>query len=230
MDTSTDSICFRKNDFNLYAFLLFCIVMYLCFIIRSCRETFLELRQQPQIQQQAGANDSLDKATLLSRLNGLQEELFQCKKGKQMCEMDLQDTQNYVRSQADLRAVDKHDLHGGSHNRLQLERIYNPLVPPERTYPTGRLNAPGTSDFQQIGFIYNNNERLPLYGRPKYPGRTEKYEYYIIDETRNRLKIPYRSKNDNELYDGDTIHVDILNDTFTVKIYDYDQFRYDPRI
>ena len=62
------------------------------------------------------------------------------------------------------------------------------------------MNAPGTSDFQQIGFIYNNNERLPLYGRPKYPGRTEKYEYYIIDETRNRLKIPYRSKNDNELY------------------------------
>ena len=53
-----------------------------------------------------------------------------------------------------------------------------------------------SQNFQQLGFIFNNDERYPLYGRPKYSGRSDRYEYYIIDETRNRLKIPYKSKND----------------------------------
>ena len=30
--STVDSISFRRNDFNLYAFLLFCIIMYLCTI------------------------------------------------------------------------------------------------------------------------------------------------------------------------------------------------------
>jgi len=114
---------------------------------------------------------------------------------------------------------------------LLLNRIYNPVIPPERSYPGGRLglHSPDQyNDYQQIGFIYNDQERYPLYGRPKYPRKLDKFEYYIIDETRNHLKIPYKPRGDNEIFDGEQISVDVLNNTFTVKIYDYDNIRYNP--
>lgn len=215
-DTSTvDSICFRRNDFNLYAFILFCIIMYLCFILKKYKETFIETTSN-------NANAGLKREQLLERVELLQDKLFSCQTSQQQCLGDLQQTKQYLQQSQNVPVNNKANI--------ALNRLYNPLSPPERSYPSGRLNTPGTSDFQQIGIVYNNTERLPLFGRPKYPGRTEKYEYYIIDETRNRLKIPFKSKNDNELYDGDTIRVDILNNDYTVKIYEYDQFRYNPDV
>ena len=116
---------------------------------------------------------------------------------------------------------------------LLLNRIYNPVIPPERSYPGGRLglHSPNQyNDYQQIGFVYNDQERYPLYGRPKYPRKLDKFEYYIIDETRNHLKIPYKSRGDNEIFDGEQIFIDVLNNTFTVKIYEYDNIRYNPDV
>lgn len=118
-------------------------------------------------------------------------------------------------------------------NESLLNRIYNPLTAPERSYPGGRLglHSPNTfGNYQQIGFVYNDEERYPLYGRPKYPRKLDKFEYYIIDETRNHLKIPYKSQGDNEIYDGDQIFIDVFNKSFNVKIYDYDNIRYNPDI
>ena len=116
---------------------------------------------------------------------------------------------------------------------LLLNRIYNPVIPPERSYPGGRLglHSPNQyNDYQQIGFVYNDQERYPLYGRPKYPRKLDKFEYYIIDETRNHLKIPYKSRGDNEIFDGEQIFIDVLNNTFTVKISEYDNIRYNPDV
>lgn len=116
---------------------------------------------------------------------------------------------------------------------LLFNRIYNPVIPPERSYPGGRLglHSPNQyNDYQQIGFVYNDQERYPLYGRPKYPRKLDKFEYYIIDETRNHLKIPYKSRGDNEIFDGEQIFIDVLNNTFTVKIYEYDNIRYNPDV
>lgn len=221
-DTSTvDSICFRRNDFNLYAFLLFCIIMYLCFVLRKCKETFIETTSNNA---SANVNTGLKREQLLERVELLQDKLFSCQTSQQQCLGDLQQTRQYLQQSQNVPVNNK------ANANIALNRLYNPLSPPERSYPSGRLNTPGTSDFQQIGIVYNNTERLPLFGRPKYPGRSEKYEYYIIDETRNRLKIPFKSKNDNELYDGDTIRVDVLNNDYTVKIYEYDQFRYNPDV
>jgi hypothetical protein len=107
-----------------------------------------------------------------------------------------------------------------------LNRIYNPLVPPERFY-TGRNVV---SSFQMIGYVFNDNDRFPLFARQKFPGRSEKWEYYVMDETRNRLKIPFKSKNDNELYDGDSIDIPTVGNNFSVKIYDYDSLRYNPNV
>jgi hypothetical protein len=220
--STVDSICFRRNDFNLYAFLLFCIIMYLCFVLKKYRETFVETTSD-------NVNAGLKREHLLERLELLQDKLFSCQTSQQKCLGDLQQTRQYIQ-QSQSGASARQGVENKANVNIALNRLYNPHSPPERSYPSGRLNTPGTSDFQQIGIVYNNTERLPLFGRPKYPGRTEKYEYYIIDETRNRLKIPFKSKNDNELYDGDTIHLDILNNDYNVKIYEYDQFRYDPDI
>lgn len=193
---STDTICFPRNDFNLYLFLMFCIVIFLVFVVKKSKEELTI----PQLEK--------TNSLLLQKINELQRILNNC---------ESKQTQKVGNTSEQIR-------------QSSLNRIYNPLVPPERSYPLGRFNQSSNDEYQQIGFIFNNNERYPLYGRPKYPGRTDKYEYYIIDETRNRLKIPYRSKNDNELYDGDTIHIDPLQNDFSVKIYDYDQYRYNPNI
>lgn len=204
---SLDSVCFRRNDFNLYVFLMFCIIMYLCFILKKRRD---EYKKPNKTNVQGNVQGNL-QGNLQQQIIRLQQDLFACK-----TMIDLRETQSQITPTVQ--------------TRQSLNRIYNPLVPPERTYPSGKFNQAANNDYQQMGFIFNDHDRYPLYGRPKYPGRTEKYEYYIIDETRNRLKIPYKSKNDNELYDGDSIRVDILNGDFTVKIYEFDNFRYNPDI
>lgn len=115
-------------------------------------------------------------------------------------------------------------------NRV-LNKIINPLESPERIYPGGRLNVSKYDDYQLVGFIFSaSNERFPLYGRQKYQGRSDKWEYYIIDESRNRLKIPFKSLNENELYTGDSVEIPSLPGTFQANIYEYESIRYNPNI
>ena len=40
MSSINESICFRRDDFNLYAFLLFCIIVFLVFVLKNNRENF----------------------------------------------------------------------------------------------------------------------------------------------------------------------------------------------
>lgn len=202
MSSNNESICFQRDDFNLYAFLLFCIIIFLVFVLKNNRENFSQINLYKHQSNQE----------LLKTIEKLQNDVYNCEISKQRCFRDLQQLQEN-QSHQDIRLLNK---------------IYNPLVQPGRIYPQGRFNVPGTNNFQQLGFVFNNNERYPLFGRPKYRGRSDRYEYYIIDESRNRLKIPFKSKNDNELFDGDTIKV--LDTDYQVKIYDYDEFRYDPDI
>jgi hypothetical protein len=167
-------------------------------------------------------NQHLSRNELVKKITTLQDNLFDCQTTKQKCEIDLQQTSRLMQSSVAPQIP--------AQRNILLNRIYNPLQPPERTYPNGRFYSPSYEEYQQLGFIYNDNDRFPLFGRPKYPGKTDKFEYYIIDETRNRLKIPFRSHNDNELTDGETIHIDVLNQTFNIKIYDYDSVRYNPNL
>ena len=108
--------------------------------------------------------------------------------------------------------------------------IYDPLVPPNRLYPGGRLNNINRFDnYQMIGFIApvaSPNMRYPLFGRYKYSGRSDRWEYYIIDESRNRIKIPIKTKNDNELYDGDNTFISELNENVQVTLYKFNDFDY----
>lgn len=119
----------------------------------------------------------------------------------------------------------------------ELEKIIQPVVRqiningPSRLYPGGRLDLPKMDEYQLIGFVYNDTYRFPLYGRPKYRGRSDKYEYYVVDESRNKLQIPFKTKNDNELFDNDTITIpELTNTPLQTKLYEYETIRYDPTI
>jgi hypothetical protein len=101
---------------------------------------------------------------------------------------------------------------------------------PTRLYPGGRLDLPKTNDYQLIGFLYNDTNRFPLYGRPKYRGKSDRYEYYIVDESRNKLQIPFKTRNDNELFDDDTITIPEIGMTLKVKLYEFQNIRYDPTV
>lgn len=108
----------------------------------------------------------------------------------------------------------------------RIERLLNPLSQPEREY-VNRLGSRNNGN-QMIGFLYNESERYPLFGRPKYPGRTEKWEYYLIDDSRNKLKIPFKTRNDEEISEGDDVYIRHLDKTYKVELYDYQESRYNP--
>lgn len=106
-----------------------------------------------------------------------------------------------------------------------LEKIYNPLAPPENVYPS--RNYDGYKRYQEIGYITSDKGQFPVFARYKYAGKTDRYEYYTITDSRNRIKIPFNIKNFNEVYDGDQVTIPDLG-TFVFRKYPDEGLRYDP--
>jgi hypothetical protein len=171
------------------------------------------LYKQRETMSNIDVTSHLTEAELKARVLSLQQQLHQFQLSEQKCQRDLSQTMSQLQS--------------GSVKTL-IDKIYNPLTPPDRRYVG--LNTPVVDSFQMIGFVYKNTERFPLFGRYKYPGRSDKWEYYVMDESRNHLKIPFKSVNDNELYDADEIDVPTVGKGYQVKMYDLEQFRYNPNL
>lgn len=133
------------------------------------------------------------------------------------------------------------------------QRIVNPLLPPERSYPY-RINRVGlpiniptrgySGGFQQVGVLIqednnngNNNKILPLYGEPTYPG-SRLWKYYTGTDSFQSVKLPVSNKNRDcsdtygcdEIYDGDAVKVDGFSSNFKSKIYKIDTPRYLPNV
>ena len=136
-----------------------------------------------------------------------------------------------------------------------MERIINPLLPPERSYVNTYgvpINIPSRGPFQayqQVGILTkenivdpdklpgNNNESniLPLFGRPTYTG-SNRWNYYTSSDKFQSVKLPInidgRKCTDdlgcNELMDGDMVTIPSYNGRFKVEIYDFDKPRYIP--
>lgn len=238
---STDSVCFSRQDFRTYMFLFLTLIVYIVYILYSHKENL------SNVDFTTGMGDT----ELRNKIIRLQDELYELQKSEQRCKMDLAETQQFLQKsqpnqvpprvqvllgQQIPQTLPTSTVNVGSNinndiaTGALLNKIYNPLVSPDRYYPGGKLNAPSFQDYQMIGYIWNstNDTKLPLYGRYKIPGRSEKWEYYVIDESRRGIKIPFKSKNDNELYDGDTVDVPTVGNGWKAKIYEYDQFRYNP--
>jgi hypothetical protein len=189
-------VCIKTKDVSVYVSLLLLVVGFVAFVYYK------------QIDEMTNVNliSHYSSEELKKKVVELENKLYSSQIATQRCESDL------AKARQD-QASDKSRM---------LNKIYNPLVSPDRIY--------GSNSFQQIGFIFNGTERFPLYGRYKFPGRTNKFEYYIIDESRNRLKIPFKSKGDDELMSGDTVDIATLGMSFTVQLYEYETFRYNPNV
>ena len=133
-----------------------------------------------------------------------------------------------------------------SRNDLFLDRIRNPLVPPEETY-MGRRGIPintktrgEPNTFQQVGYMYSDSgdKQLPIYGRQTYPG-SNKWNYYTANDQYNSIKMPItkdkqdcmRNEGCVQINDGDTgIKLEDGNSSknYTVKKYEYSSPKYIP--
>ena len=116
-----------------------------------------------------------------------------------------------------------------------------PTTTPTPTTPTTPATPPTTSPFISISntlksmLYFKQKERiLPLYGRRIHRG-SDNWNYYVKAERVYGIRVPIynqgRSCEDKngcpELYDGDTIYLKELDQSFTAKIYD-NGYRYIP--
>ena len=131
------------------------------------------------------------------------------------------------------------------------QRVINPLMPPERSYPyrTNRIGVPiniptrgESSHFQQVGALTSKKGSgepiiLPLYGKPTYPG-SSKWLYYTGTDKYPSVKLPVNHKNKEcqgdfgceEIHNGDNIQVPAYGNDFSVSVYQLDKPRYIPYV
>jgi hypothetical protein len=145
--------------------------------------------------------------------------------------------------------------YGNYQAEKNIERIVNPLLPPERSYENTYgipINMPSRGpnlSYQQIGHLYkdeitdsskqigNNSETtiLPLFSRPTFNG-SNRWNYYTSSDKFQSVKLPIsidgRKCTDDlgckELMNGDVVNIPSYNGQFKVEIYDYDKPRYIP--
>ncbi len=126
-------------------------------------------------------------------------------------------------------------------NKKYKQVLNDPLIPPERSVEGRQLPMPNyyfqertrgdPDDYQLIGLLYNTkiNKNYQLFGRRIYPGAYE-WEYYILGRDVGGLeyKFPLKLNNNAELLDGTTINIPIDSNPYSVTIYNYDYYRYNP--
>jgi hypothetical protein len=166
----------------------------------------------------------MTKEKLYDKVLELKDSLHDVQLKEQKCQIQLDALKNNVTQISQ----------GSEHLQSKfLNKIYNPLAPPENVYPGGNLNSRGYDGYQQyqmLGYLSGSQGQFPVFGRYKYPGKTDKLEYYTINDSRGRIKIPFKTKNYNELYDGDSITINELGGDYTFTKYEDEGLRYNPNL
>jgi hypothetical protein len=209
-----NQICFSQTTFLIYIFIYIFIIIFLSYCNSWSKKEQLT---------NVDLYGDLNKEELYTQLIQLKNKLYNCKLTNQKYEENL----NYVNSQ-----IEK-NLNKSNYEAKFLAKMQNPLISPDIVYPNGTLYSnsyDGYKNYQMIGYLTNENGQFPVFGRYKYPGKSDKYEYYTMNEGRNKIKIPFKTKNYNELYTDDTVNVPELGGTLIFKKYDNEQNRYDPNI
>ena len=99
-------------------------------------------------------------------------------------------------------------------------------IKPQEVYPERKYKGPVNvgQSASNIGYIFSSSLVFPL-----YVYRLDRnFYYYVIDSSRNNVKIPINNPKKLELYDGDTVSVPELGGTFTIKMYEYSGNIYNP--
>jgi hypothetical protein len=138
-------------------------------------------------------------------------------------------------------------------NNVDMQRISNPLYPPERSFPY-RLNRGGvpiniptrgySSGYQQVGVLIeehaagtDNKRILPLYGEQTYSGSNQ-WKYYTGTDGFQSVKLPVIHNNRNcqdengcnEIYDNNQVNILAYNTPYKASIYKLDAPRYIPNV
>lgn len=95
------------------------------------------------------------------------------------------------------------------------------------------------ADYRQVGILTRKNGGdemiLPLMGRPLLTNR-DKWQFYTMNNNNIKLPVVHKGKSGTDeygcdnLYNGDTIYVEGLNDAFKVTMYDNAIAKYIPFI
>ena len=208
----TEQICMPRRHYKFYTYLMLFIVSAFIIIMyhQSC-----ELKKKKEQFTSFSSTAGMSDKSLKSRIKQLESDLHQSQLNTERCRTAL-------------AGATANNTNTNLHNRV-LNKVYNPIAPPERIYPGGSFhNREPYYGYQMVGFLNSaDGERLALYGRPKYRNRTDKMEYFAVDDTRNKLKIPFEVKGDDALDDGDTVDIDRLGGKeFTANVYEYEGFKY----
>ena len=126
------------------------------------------------------------------------------------------------------------------------ERYFIPGYPtggvPPGTVPINISTNIGAVDtaYRQLGILTPSNGSskdsiVPLMGRPLFTNR-DKWQYYSTSNQHNNVKLPVsragRSCTNeygcDKLYNGDTVYIEGVNETYRVTVYDNDTIKYLP--
>lgn len=137
-----NQICFERPTFNMYLFILLCVISYLIYFKISCvHENMTDV----------DLYSTMDKDSLYKTIINMKEELFNSKLKEQKCEISLQ-------------ALKQTQNTGDIRSRL-LNKIYDPLTAPDSIYSSGRINY---IQFQMVGYLSAGvGQQFPVFGRNK---------------------------------------------------------------
>lgn len=85
------------------------------------------------------------------------------------------------------------------------------FLPPVPTFP----------DYARVGIVFdksNPERRFPLFCRPTYPGGN-RFDYYVVDNSRNANPLGLNEHNGLELVTDDLVSIDSMPGQFFVHIY-----------
>lgn len=177
-------------------------------------------------------------------------------------EKTIKDKNNFYSNQEDMRKNlnIKIDMPEQSYRQMDpdysnkfVKRVTHPLYPPEKS--TGPISStpmvnrvPGLpiniktqgygGDYQQIGILYKDDTRLPLYGRQTYRGSNQ-WNYYTSTDSNQSIKLPVVNNTTKctdergcpEINNSDSVNVSSYDSVdFKAEIYSNDGPRYIPYV
>ena len=174
----------------------------------------------------------------------------ECNKPSQLCncKKNVFNNSNYFNDDLVSRLIPRT---GNSYTNNENDVLLNPYSAPlrdDRVFNNSNYNGPKIpinvptqsfdTNYRQIGILtrVNGGETiLPLMGRPLFSNR-DKWNFYTMNDKNAMIKLPISFKNrsctsqqgcDN-VYNGDTVHVEGFNDIFRVTVYDNNVMQYIP--
>lgn len=215
------------NDTTLYLFIGFTILLIIGYI-------FYNNYQQNQLQQAELRSKIADVDKQLSELSAISTRSSQSVfTGNDLRNPAVPDRQGGVPINIRTRGEPE------SYSNVGYLFINNPsTTEPTPTAPATEI----TTETNTINLTTNvnvntgsNTTTLPLYGRRVYSG-SDRWNYYVLNDNYNQMRLPLTIDNKDsmdeygvkELYDNDTVFLPSYGKTFTVKIYETDEYKYIP--